>query len=221
MLDALFAVLLTLLLPFYICIRQRDGAIFHSTPSQRYTRSILMIALLLAGLFMIWRVEGRGVALLGLGLPQSPIGIWALGGGAATIAGLLLVALWRPLPDQSAAMKVNPEARSIMPVKEPEKRLFLLFILFAGIGWEILYRGYLLFYLSPLVGLPLAILIAAAAYTASHGIKDRKRFAVSFLSALLFTGAYAATGNLWWLILIHIALPLLGLFAMRREVRTS
>ena len=61
-----------------------------------------------------------------------------------------------------------------------------------------------------------AVAIASAAYGAGHGIGDKRELAGSLAVALLFTTAYALTRSLWWLMLLHAGLPLVGALAGRR-----
>ena len=112
----------------------------------------------------------------------------------------------------------------MFPETSGEMRLFLLVSLAVGCGWEILYRGFLLLYLQPTTGLGGAVIIAAFAYGAAHGFKSPKQFAASIMSALAFTIGYAVTSNLWWLMLLHTGLMLLGALSSKatsRDLETS
>jgi hypothetical protein len=59
--------------------------------------------------------------------------------------------------------------------------------------------------------------VAATAYGGAHGFRDIRQFGGSVVSALAFTMGYALTHSLWWLILIHTALPLLAIGGMARQ----
>jgi hypothetical protein len=49
-----------------------------------------------------------------------------------------------------------------------------------------------------------------------HGYQGVGKMAASIVSALLFTLAYVLTGSLWWLMLLHVLLPLyMGLSGYR------
>lgn len=76
-------------------------------------------------------------------------------------------------------------------------------------------------YLHPITGLSGAVVIAALAYGAAHGFKTAKQFVASIVSALAFTVGYAMTSNLWWLMLLHIGLMLLGALASRALTREA
>ncbi len=66
-----------------------------------------------------------------------------------------------------------------------------------------------------------SVLLPALAYGVAHGYRGRTRFIGSIVSALLFTLGFVLTRSLWWLILIHIGLPLFGAFAQQRLSRAA
>ena len=90
-----------------------------------------------------------------------------------------------------------------------------------------LYRGFLLWWLTPLVGIIGAVVLASLAYGLAHGWKSRWEGLGSIASAFLFTIGFAVTGSLWWLIAIHTGLPLIALLANwrandgKKEVQTA
>jgi hypothetical protein len=61
--------------------------------------------------------------------------------------------------------------------------------------WELLYRGYLLWLLPPLMGMPAAVILAAVAYGLGHGASDWRSVAGATVSSFLFTIAYALSGS--------------------------
>jgi membrane protease YdiL (CAAX protease family) len=129
---------------------------------------------------------------------------------AASLIGGLLAATLLLQPRRTAR---EDEAMRQLPQNREETLAYLAFTPFAGFGWEILYRGFLLWWLVPLVGIIGAVVIASLAYGLAHGWKSRADGIGSILSAFMFTIGYALTGSLWWLIAIHTALPLIGLIA--------
>ena len=175
----------------------------------RYGRTIGLVASLLILLVADWIMTGRPPSALGLDFPLSLAGL--AGCGVALVVIAFMAATIRKVPRQTGP--AADEAAALMPQSPEERRLFILFSLTVGIGWELLYRGFLLWVLIPPLGLIGAIPVAALAYGLAHGYKSRRLFIDGMVSALLFVGAYVLTGSLWWLILIHSALPLIGLLA--------
>ena len=205
--------LLIVALPLRALINSRSG----KTPrrgTRRYFETIAEICALLLGLGVVAYLHGAGPAEFGLGWPPPPAGLAGLAIAAVLIAGLLGAVLFLT-PKRASARE--QEALGELPQSSDERLAFLAFTPFAGFGWEILYRGFLLWWLTPLVGVIGAVVIASFAYGLAHGWKSRTIGIASIVSAFLFTIGYAVTASLWWLIAIHTALPLIGLLAGRRE----
>lgn len=182
----------------------------------RLLRSIRVIVVLTAFLAVLWWWAARPIALLGLDLPVSTTGLIGLG-AAAAILGLLAV-----LARSAKATAGREVSSDLLPRTQNEKTVFVGFALAAGIGWELLYRGYLLWALTPWLGTAGAVTVAAIGYGLGHGSKGAASLAGAVVSSFLFTIAYALTGSLWWLMLLHAGLPLiLMLSATGRAARPA
>jgi membrane protease YdiL (CAAX protease family) len=177
--------------------------------TRRYLATIGEIAGLLLGLALVAFLSGADAGDFGLAWPPPRGGRVGLLIAALLITGLLATTLVMK-PKRSPR---EDEAMGQLPQDRDETLAYLAFTSFAGFGWEILYRGFLLWWLTPLVGIAAAVVIASLAYGLAHGWKSRAHGLGSILSAFLFTIGYALTGSLWWLIAIHTALPLVGLIA--------
>ena len=205
---AVLGLLLLIALPVRALLPPRPGA-RKRTMSERYVRTSIEIALLLAALLLVAFLTGMTARDLGLGWPPPRDGLIGLG-IAALILGGVAAAVLLMAPSKSPR---EQEAMSELPQGPREMRQFLLFGLAAGIGWELLYRGFLLWWLTPLIGLIGAVVAASIAYGLAHGWKSWGQGLGSIGSAFLFSIGYAATGSLWWLIAIHTGLPLVALLA--------
>ena len=181
------------------------------TLAVRYGRSMLSGAALAALLLWIWRTERRPWASLGLEWPISTLGLVAI-----VAAGILLGLLVTSVMLSKTEGKVGEEQAAMLPSDGRELALYLLMALTLGLSWELLYRGYALWALEPVLGTAGAVGLGAIAYGLAHGGYRPREWIGPTVMALLFAAAYAATRSLWWLILIHIALPLIGLLAGRR-----
>jgi membrane protease YdiL (CAAX protease family) len=183
-----------------------------------------MIAIMLLILaFITWRL-GWSPADLGFDLPLSRDGAIGLVISVSVIIVFAAVnALWkRRHPEEVERAFREIESNPMLPRTPAEMRWAAAFLLAAGIGWEILYRGFLLWVLVPLIGVVGAICVAAIAYGLAHGYKSRGQLIGSVLASFAFTVAFALTGSLWWLILLHViaGAPLVwnGRRAMRNQV---
>jgi membrane protease YdiL (CAAX protease family) len=180
--------------------------------AQRLVRSMITVAALLALLFAIWWLERRSLAALGLDVPVSTTGLIGIAASILVIGSLAAATL---VKGRGGPPDKPPPGAELLPATAGESCLFLLFSLVAGFGWELLYRGYLLWALTPLTGTPAAVVLAAAAYGFAHGARDVRSLIGALVTSFLFTTAYAMTGSLWWLIILHAGLPMIGLLAAR------
>ncbi|BCW90295.1 hypothetical protein sos41_34630 [Alphaproteobacteria bacterium SO-S41] len=212
-LDITLIALLLAAVPARALVRSQSAETWRDRPRlTRYFATMRDIALLLAALAFLWVNAKRPIAWLGLDIPIGPPGLIGLAIAAALIGVLgLASARARPRPDMK-----RPDAAAMFPETPEEQRAFVALGLFVGIGWELLYRGYLLWALTPLIGQVAAIALAGTAYGVAHGFKSWPQFIGSIVMSLLFTVAYVATESLWWLMLIHTALGFVGWLSYRR-----
>jgi len=208
---AILGLLLLIVLPVRALLPRRAGSPQRSL-AVRYARTSVEIAALLAALVLVAFLTGMTVEDLGLGWPPPRAGQIGLV-IAALILGGLAAAILLMTPSQSSRERA---ARAELPRGRRDTRLYLLFALAAGLGWELLYRGFLLWWLTPLIGLTGAVAAASVAYGLAHGWKSWGQGLGSIGSAFLFTIGFAVTGSLWWLIAVHTGLPLVALLAGAR-----
>jgi len=213
----ILGLLLVVALPLRALWNSRSGK-SPRTRTRRYLATIAEISALLTGLLLVVHLNGIGPAALGLAWPPPPAGQAGLVVAAVLTIGFLGAVLYAK-PKSGSAREAAAIAE--LPKSRDEMLAYLAFTPFAGFGWEILYRGFLLWWLTPLVGLVGAVVIASFAYGLAHGWKNRTQGLGSILSAFLFTIGYAITGSLWWLIAVHSALPLIGLLAGWRSRTTQ
>jgi membrane protease YdiL (CAAX protease family) len=194
--------------------RRRDAA--PDTALRRiskYLRSMAEIVLLLGALlFCAWH-GGWSATDLGLEFPLSSSGKWGVLFALMLLPGLQLAAVLterRHNEAQRIALALKLEEHKFLPRTAKEFWIFALLALCMGAGWELLYRSFLLHVLVPEIGSGWAIVLSALAYGLAHGYQNPKQLIGSLVSALLFAIGYAATHSLWWLMVIHVGLPLLG-----------
>ncbi len=104
----------------------------------------------------------------------------------------------------------------VMPRTPIETVAYFVTMIGMTATWDVLFRGYLLLVLTPVLGMPLAVALAAISYGAGHGYKNPRQFFGSIAAAFAFTIGYALTGSLWWLIVLHAAAPVAMLYSARR-----
>ncbi|HXD83080.1 MAG TPA: CPBP family intramembrane glutamic endopeptidase [Rudaea sp.] len=213
MIDYVLAVCLILLLPGRALWKSLRKEQLPPNRPKAYLKTGSLIAGLLILLGYDWWHHARSLAALGLDVPLSRGGavgfvIVAIILIAATI--FVLVRRFRGAPQKDLSGQAKVSANESIPRSRAELAGFMVLAVLIGVGWEVLYRGFLLWLLVPHAGIVAAICIAAFSYAAAHGYKSRKQFVASIVSAFLFTIAFALSGSLWWLMLIHTTLGLVG-----------
>ncbi len=201
--DLVLAIVLLAALPA-LAIGREVAAVKQSRLA-RYCQGTTIIGGCLAALAWQWQTQQRPLVALGLPIPLTIASWGLLALWLALLGAIVLGGRGRPLP-QSIHDDDSP-----LPQTSTERKAFFVFGIVAGIGWEVLYRGYLLWFLTPNVGIVGAVCISATAYGLAHGVKDHRKAAGSLASAFLFTIAFAATSDLWWLMIIHAGLPMIAL----------
>jgi membrane protease YdiL (CAAX protease family) len=220
LIDAALTLTLVAAVPAYQLSRTVGKS--RSRPANRtrtYLSSIALALTLDTVLAAHWIFSARPARLLGLaGL--SDLGLI----GVALVGGLLVAALVfelvRPIKPASPS---EVEAEALLPGNTSEAVLFVLFSAVIGVSWEVLYRGFLFWQLTPGIGTVGAIVVAATAYGAAHGYKNIRQFALSLLAAFVLTIAYVLSGSLWWLMIVHAGLPMMlpFLLAYKRHRRRT
>ncbi len=156
----------------------------------------------------IWVRSGRRVDALGLGVPA----------GAAFFIGLVLAAglaqFWRiqiraALEHDKTRARLVEQLRAvapILPTSPTELRLFTALSLTAGMCEEILFRGYLIWYLESYGGVAGAVILSSILFGIGHIYQGRRQaFKIIFLGLLLAL-FYVGSGSLWIPIALHAAL---------------
>lgn len=218
LLDFILAFVLLVAIPARALWRSWTTRSNQASNTTRYRTTIGLVSGLLALLALDWLLAKRPTEALGLGVPANKPALVGL-----TITIMLLTTFGVILRLGSSATSVDAQhlRRELRPENPEEIRLFLLLALAVGFGWEVLYRGFLLFYLPSQIGLAAAVVASAVAYGAAHGFDGPKQFVGSIVAAFAFTLGYVLTQNLWWLMLLHAGLPLIGLLAARSDVRNG
>ncbi len=176
-------------------------------------KNLVFILTPLLALAAIMTISGRSAGALGLDMPVSIYGQWGL---LFVVALMTVPFIWTAIADRKKDQKKKDEefaqleALGGVPKTGAELAGTVLVVACMGIGWELLYRGYLMLVLPPVTGIYGAVILSALAYGIGHGYQDRNQFIGSIVSAFLFTLGYVLTNSLWWLMLLHVCLPLFG-----------
>lgn len=215
--DAAFVILFALVQPalgFQQAPRMRrileaqNGLIRRAVYNQ-----VMMFEWALAALgALIWLAAGRSLAALGATAPMD----WRLFGSLAfvALATLLLALLARAAVqgNQRALAYVRrrtAQMRFFLPHDRRDLRRFLWLSLTAGVCEELLYRGWLIWWLGQLMPIWTAVAASALVFAAAHAsYQDARGLAGVLLAGLVFGALFALTGSLIPAILMHIAVDM-------------
>lgn len=216
-LDSVFLITLFVLLPIYTFCRHHVFSKIGEEDSKNNQdektfsalhRTCLVALLLLVLLGSAWVSNGRGFSDLGLGVPGNR-GIVSL--TIIAIVPVILTVVVRMLPSKASA--TDTEDHIFLSSSKEEFLRKIPLITFISAAWEIIYRGALMFYFTPYLGVVISMIAAAAFYAFIHKAKNPKRYIATFLSAIFFLGIFVLSGSLWGAIVLHCMIPIIGGFA--------
>jgi membrane protease YdiL (CAAX protease family) len=144
---------------------------------------------------------------------------------AFVIAGALQVVLTRRNPNlQEKTLKAFSQLAFMLPVTREERTWFVLVSITAGICEEVLYRGFLIRYLSNgpwHFGLWTALAIACTSFGLAHGYQGISGIIGTGLLGAVLAVIFLSTGSLWLPMAVHAILDLRILFLWHGEELAS
>ncbi len=181
-----------------------------------YANGLLLLSLA-AMVTIVWYYTGRPFTELGLGWGAPPYDTLAV---AILFAFLLLygVDLYGEIgnPDRQLETRTKFRQLGFLPVNGSQYLHFLFLCVCAGVGEEIVYRGFMITYLRDLLGAtePWAIVttlvLPAMSFGMAHFYQGTHAVIKIVAMALLFGFFFYRTGTLWPLILLHTAIDAVG-----------
>jgi membrane protease YdiL (CAAX protease family) len=169
-----------------------------------------------------WSWTGRPYSTLGLDIP---IGYWGRVGFLfdAILAGYYVFALLvrRLSPERVAAARRRLQSYRILPETREEFLLFPFVGIAGSIFEELLYRGFLIWFFTPLAGVWGAALISSLTFGVGHAYQGWIGIVRTTIIGFAFAAGYVLTHSLWWLIAAHIMTSIFGDRFARRLMRLS
>ncbi|PPK85910.1 hypothetical protein CLV84_2822 [Neolewinella xylanilytica] len=181
-----------------------------------YANGALLLSLA-ALVLIVWYVAGRPFAELGLGwgaLPYDPVAVGVIFGFLALYAIDLYGEIGNP--ERQADTRKKFRELGFLPVNGGQYLHFLFLCVAAGVGEEIVYRGFMITYLRESLGStePWAVVatlfIPAVSFGVAHYYQGARAVVKIVAMALLFGFFFYQTGTLWPLILLHTAIDAVG-----------
>ncbi len=167
--------------------------------------------LFLAVLITAWSLQGRSFLNLGFTLPTTTG--WMVAGllVCAIIAYTVFSHRWLRSADHQKLQAQIDELGSVgnyLPRTERELTHFYGISITAGVVEEIAYRGFLLWYLSQYVSIPIAIVLSSIPFGLAHSYQGATGALKTGLIGLLFAVVYVISGSIWVPIVIHALLDM-------------
>jgi len=215
--DPIFLLLLFVVQPIYgaISFRRYFARVKEGKPARRvraYLQTMAMEWAFLAALAFAWFKLDRPVADLGFVAPGG-VGFWSCVGIFAVFTGYLIYA-WRSARHASDDEK-SKQAQSLgdlvhfMPRNRHHLRSFIAISITAGIVEEIVYRGFVLWYLAQLMPLWAAVIASSIAFGLGHSYQGAMGALRCGLIGLAFAIFYIVSGSIWLPIVAHAVLDIL------------
>jgi membrane protease YdiL (CAAX protease family) len=212
--DHMLFVMLAVLFPIRAATfgyRKLDQAPEADVPRVRMWlyRQIIAIQWSLAALVvLLWLVFRRPWSAVGL----QPAASWGLIG---VVAGLLVVVVIAALQQRSAGDEAHARVRRrvqhierMLPHDARELRWFGAVAVTAGVCEELLYRGYLIWYLQHWLPLALAVALAAIIFGAGHFYQGPRGMILTACVGAFLAVVYLVSGSLFAPMAIHALMDL-------------
>ena len=204
----------------YYAARARAGL-----PAERerlYRQTAFAEWLFLILLIAVWIDFGRPAADLGFRSVGGP-GFWA--GVIVCVAAIaFLVHTWRSLRKASTAEKQKHaesfgDMIAFVPHTRTELRSFYGVSVTAGIVEEIIYRGFLIWYLGQYMPVWAAVVVSAVAFGLGHSYQGAKCAMKVGVVGMMFGALYVVSGSIWLPIIAHALLDMLQGAAIHEILR--
>lgn len=214
--DHLLALVLAVLFPIRAALfgyRRLTSAPPEDVPRVRlwlYRQGIAIQWALTFCMLALWVSQARPWAALGV-VPRLTWGLLGVSAGFGFIVFYLLIQRRKALEDDEAMERLRGQMRNVermMPRSDLEARWFNRLAITAGICEELLYRGYLIWYLNQALALLPAVLIASVVFGIGHAYQGVRGIAVTTMVGLFMSGVYLLTGSLIACVVIHALMDL-------------
>jgi uncharacterized protein len=158
----------------------------------------------------LWAWQGRSWPALGV-VPRLTWGLLGVTVGLGIVVAYVLVQRGRALEDDEALARLRRQMRNLermMPRSDEELRWFSRLAVTAGICEELLYRGYLVWYLDHWLALVPAVLVAGVIFGFGHAYQGPRGIALTTLVGLFMSAIYLLTGSLLACMVFHALMDL-------------
>lgn len=212
LLDHLYLLIVAAGLPIYAALTypRMQARVQANEPGallSEYRETMVVQWSLAAALFVFWALLARPVALLGFSVETSSP-FWIGLAGVSAILGFFIWQLQRVRVSPKARVQVRHEVeksnlQEMLPTTAQEMRGMLALSLTAGFCEELVYRGFMIWYLQAYTGVTLSVVFSSLLFGLAHFYQGREGIVKTALGGLVFGTIYVYTGSIWLSILLH------------------
>jgi len=230
--DHIFILLLFLIQPIYgarFFHRYKLDIAAGSPPSRSnlYLQNMAVQWLFLGALALTWSLFERPVNALGFVTPAGT-GFWVCA-VFLVLCNAYLVYVWQGMKQATAEEKQKHrqglgDMEHLMPHNRQDFRHFVAASITAGIVEEIVYRGFVLWYLALFMPLWVAAIVSSLIFGLGHSYQGTAGALRCGIVGLAFATLYIASGSIWLPIIAHVLLDVIqgaAVLEMLRSRRTD
>lgn len=227
--DHLFALGMVVVFPIYSKLTSAElfehiGKAGESEKIKAYQHVIITWALFALAVVAMWLYFERDWAELGLRLPDTlPLLVSLLAALVATAA--FVMPLRRLSQSDEAARQLDAQLGDValfMPATDREERWFRVLSTNAGITEELIYRGWLLWYLGHFMGMGKAAAVAVLVFGIAHLYQGLRQLPGLLIVSAVAVGLFVYTKSLLVPVLFHIILDAVqGYYIARSRQRSQ
>lgn len=222
MLDQLFVLFLVVLFPLYNWNEARkakrdiaagkDPATFNTVGDYKIGIAMLW-AVGLAGV-VLWLIQSRSWDALGMGVGTDSVIRW-VAGIALALAGLLVAQAqgMQLLRSDDARKQLNDALGDLLfclPKTKKELYWFKWVSFSAGVCEEILYRGFLMWFIASWFGVLPAVVLSSVAFGIAHSYQGISNGVQTAIIGLWMAILFWLTGSLWVPMLAHFVFDVIS-----------
>lgn len=180
-----------------------------------YHSNALLLTVFALVVITVWRIPGRTILSLGFDWPVWNVIVLGLIGLIVLFYCLDIFLQYGRKKSRERLLQEKTGSFSFIPADRWELSHFSFLALAAGIGEEIVFRGYLIQYLlfwtgNDLVGMIVACFFSSALFAFLHGYQGYTSMLKIFFLALVFSALFIYSQSLIIVIIIHALIDLIS-----------
>jgi len=180
-----------------------------------YHSNALLLFVFALIIVTIWRFPGRSLAGLGLTWPTWNSTVFQLVTAVFLFYALDVFFQYGTKKWRDRNLKMRHTSLAFVPSDRKELTHFIFLAIAAGIGEEIIFRGFLIHYLlhwtgNTSSGMLTTILLASALFAFLHGYQGFRSMIKIFFLSLLFAGIFVYSQSLVLVMVIHAVIDMLS-----------